>query len=279
MKPHVSVCLFAALLTLPASAAIRYQSTTQTLTEGAGKPVKMVVEGLVDGEKVRVEFKDSNNPLMGKGTYIVSADGGKSLFLVNPKDEVYSRFELDELAQLMGGMMNAMGGLVKLEMTHPKVEKVLDEAGGELLGLPTRHVETRSSYGMSVKVFGMKQESFTESVQSVWTTTALADVGLGVWLRKEPPSTGNEQLDALMQGEWGKVDGFPLKMVITSTSTDKKKGKATKSTTTMEVTKVETGLPAPAASTFEVPKGYEEQPLTPFGQGEGNPFEELMKGR
>lgn len=276
MKRSVGMSILACWFTFSASAAIRYTSTTESSTEGAGKPIRMVVEGQVDGAKVRVDFKESNNPLMGKGTYIVSSDGGKNLFLVNPKEKVYSRFDVDALAQFAGGMMNAMGGMVKMELSSPKVEKLKDEAGVELLGLPTRHVETRSTYGMSVKIFGMKQETLTESVQAVWSTTALADLGLGVWLRKEPPATGNEELDGLMRAEWGKVEGFPLKMEIRSTSTDKKKGKATKSTTTMEVTKLESGLPAPPASTFEVPKGYEEQPLTPFG--EGNPFEEMMKG-
>ncbi len=277
MKRNVGVFCIVLGLALPASAAIRYSSTTETATEGAGKPIRMVVEGQVEGEKVRVDFKDSNNPLMGKGTYIVSSDGGKNIFLVSPKDKAYSRFDLDALAQLAGGMMNAMGGMVKMELSAPKVEKLKDEAGAELLGLPTRHVETRSTYGMSVKIFGMKQETLTDSVQAVWSTTALTDVGLGVWLRKDPPATGNEELDRLMRAEWGQIEGFPLKMVITSTSTDKKKGKATKSTTTMEVTKLDRGLPAPAAATFEVPKGFKEQPLTPFG-GEGNPFEQMMKG-
>jgi hypothetical protein len=47
--------------------------------------------------------------------------------------------------------------------------------------------------------------------------------------------TGNEALDEMLGQELGKIEGFPLKMVMATTMTDKK-GRAQQMTTTMEVT-------------------------------------------
>jgi len=49
-----------------------------------------------------------------------------------------------------GAVMNGMGAMVKMDFSTPKVEKLADEDGGTLLGLPTRHVRYRTSYTLTV---------------------------------------------------------------------------------------------------------------------------------
>lgn len=264
--------LAAAMLAAPASAAIHYQATTDT--SGDGQKMQMVVEGWVDGGNAKVEFKDSDNPLMGDGTYLITKDGAKTLLLVNPKEKTYAVFDVSAMIGMAGAMMSSMGSMLKMEVVDPKVETVVDEDGGAVLGLPTRHLRFQHSYTLQVKVLGMSQVSEVEQVQDVWVTNAIRDPGLGAWLRTSPPKTGVESLDKLIAMQAGKIEGFPLKTEAVST-TRSDKGKAMTTRTTMVVTQLDADAAAPPASTFEVPAGYQATELLPMG--EGNPFESLMK--
>jgi hypothetical protein len=222
----------------------------------------------VAGEKARVEFKESANPVAKQGAYLITKDGGKTVFLVDPEEKTYAEWNLQAMLGLVGSVMQGMGPMLKIEFSNPKVEKLLDEDGGALLGLPTRHYRYRTSYNMKIKVLGMGNEASVVTDQDVWSTDRLQDIGLGVWLRSDPPRTGNEQFDKLLAAEMDKSHGFPLKTVTVSTSTQKK-GKQTVTRSTTEVTQLDTSANVPATS-FEIPAGYKETQIVPTAQeGEG----------
>lgn len=253
------------LAALPAAAGIRYESTTVTQAQGPGGGTT-AVEGWVSGEKAKILMRDSSQPMMEAGTYLLTRDGGKTVYLVNPEEKTYAEWDLQAMMGMVGGLTGGgLGPMLKMEFSAPKVEKLLDEDGGVVAGLPTRHTKFRTSFTMTVKVMGMGNVSDVVSEQDLWTTDQLEDVGLGVWLRSAP-RTGNEQLDKVIGAEIGKVTGFPLKMISVST-TKGKKGKETVTRTTMEVTALERR--DVADSTFAMPAGYEETQLLPpgmFGQ-------------
>lgn len=257
-----------------AEAGLTYKAVTETASD-RGKPIRSVVEAKVEGGKARIEFRQSNNPMMGTGSVMVTEDAGETIYLLNPKDKTYAEFDLEALTQLAGGMANS--GMLKMEIKNPKVETLLDQPGEPLHGVPTRHLRFKTTYTMTVKVFGMGSTSTVEEVQDVWSTTALADLGLRVWLKRDPPSFNNADFDRLMQAEMKKIQGFPLKMETVNTSTDKKSGEVTTTRTTMDVTELKTNVLGFVDSEFKVPAGYKEQPL--LGTGEGNPFAEMMKPR
>jgi len=253
----------AVALAAPASAGIHYTAVTTT-QDAAGKSGKIDVEGWVDGEKAKVAFKSSDNPAARSGTYLVTRDGGKTLYLVDPEEKTYAEWDLEALLGLAGTVLQGMGPLLKFEFSDPKVEKLAEEDGGSLLGMPTRHARFRTSYTMKMRVFGIGNSADTVSEQDVWTTTRLQDPGLGVWLRSDPPRTGNAEFDKLIAASREKVSGFPLKMVTVNTSTQKK-GRQSISRSTMEVTKLENQ--AVAGSTFEIPSGYQETQMLPARPG------------
>lgn len=259
----VALVTLAALSTAaPAAAGIRYKAVTKTQDAGGG--MDMVVEGQVEGGKARVDFKESRNPLAQAGSYLVTKDGGRTVYLVDPEEKTYAVYDLQALLGAAGSMLQGMGPLLKFEVSEPKVEKLAEEDGGTVVGLPTRHYRFRTSYSMKIKVFGMGQANNVVTEQDIWATDKVQDPGLGVWLRSSQPRTGNEQLDRLIAAETGKVQGFPLKSVTVSTSTDKK-GKATVSRVTTEVTELKTGVSV-AESAFEIPAGYEEMQIAFPGQ-------------
>jgi len=265
-KPYRSVVLASlfALAAAPGFAGIHYKSVTKTQPEG-GKSQDIQVEGWVSGDNARVDIKESWNPVLKPGAYLITKDGGKAIFLVDPEEKTYAEWDLQGMLGAAGAMMNGMGPVLKVEFSEPKVEKLLEEAGPAIVGLPTRHYRYRTSYSMKMKVLGMGNESSIVSEEDIWSTDSLQDAALSVWLRSDAAKTGNEQLDKLIASSRGKVAGFPLKMVTVSTSTNKK-NKQTTTRTTMEVTELDTKANPPGGS-FEIPSGYEKTEMMMPMQG------------
>jgi hypothetical protein len=259
-----AAALFLALA-VPCSAGIHYKAVTKT-QDAANKGGDIQVEGWVSGENAKVAFIESaGNPVAQKGTYFLTKDGGKTLYLVNPEDKTYAEWSLQGMLGTVGAIMNGMGPLLKVQFADLKVDKISEEDGGLVLGQPTRHYKFRTSYTMTIKVFGMGNATDVVQEQDVWATSKLSDVGLGVWLRAEPPRTGNAEFDKLLAGEAGKYQGFPLKTITVSTSTQKKGNKSQTTRSTMEVTQLDTSASVPATA-FEIPAGYKETQILPTEQ-------------
>lgn len=259
-------------LPIPAAAGLHYEAVTTT--EGDGASGSTEVEAWVDGPRAKVLIRESGQPMLEGGQYLLTRDGGETIYLVDPEEKTYGKWDIEAMLALVGGMMEGLGPIVDLEISEPEVEKLAEEPGGEVVGQPTTHTRYRTTYTTRVKVFGMKRESRTETVQDLWTTTSLDDeVALGVWLRKGPVRTGNEEIDRLIDAELEKIQGFPLKTVAVTTTTGGKRGdKTTTTRTTTEVTSLaETDVPA---STFELPAGYTETQMMPAeDESGGSPFD------
>ena len=250
--------LLAALVAVQAQADLRYK--VQTKTEGGPRNGggTQVMQMTAAGDKARMEFVEGGP--MKSDSYILTKDGGKTMVMVSTKDKTYMNWDMDA----MMGMAGAMTSMMKMEVTDPKMEKLLDEAGAPLLGYPTRHYKFRISYGMSMTVMGFSTASQVVRDEESWTTTRIDTAALSRWIKKAP-KTMNESLDKLIALERDRMEGLPLKTISAQTSTDKK-GKAQVLKTTMEVTEVETLTADPKS--FEVPAGYTEAKLD-AGQEEG----------
>lgn len=266
MRPLIRSISAAALFlaaAVPCAAGIHYKAVTKTESTGREGNGDIQVEAWVASDNAKVTFVESaGNPMLKQGAYLITKDGGKTLYLVNPEEKTYAEWNLQGMLGTVGAVMNGMGPLLRIQFTDPKVEKLLEEDGGTVAGLPTRHYKLRTSYSMSVKVLGMGNTTDVVSEQDVWTTTKLLDVGLGVWLRAEPQRTGNEEFDKLIAAEAVKFQGFPLKMISVNTSTSKRGNKSTTTRSTMEVTQLDTNASVPA-SAFEIPAGYERTEIMP----------------
>lgn len=276
MKRHLTLVSALLLACAPAAfAGIHY--TADTLTESGKQRQKMTVEGWVDGAGAKIVFTEAGTPLMKKGSYVVTEDGGETIYLVDPEEKTYVEWDLEALLQGLGGMMQAMGGMVDVQVDGVEVDNLDSGAGPAMHGLPTAYRKYSLSYDLRIKVMGMTRESRVETVNEVWSTDALDDVALGLWLR-DAPTTGFEAVDELIAAQQGQATGFPLKTVTTSTTTGKKGKQQDSSTTTMVVTSLDREASIPPA-TFKVPEGYtrSEAPAA-AGEGEGNPFKGLFGG-
>lgn len=274
----IVVTVLVLALAAPASAGVYYKSVTKSEGGPNAEMSNMTMKGWAEGDKARIEVVESGNPMTGAGTYFLTTDGGKLVYLVDPKEKTYSKWDMEAMVGMAGNAMKAARGFVSMKFSQPKVEKLLEEDGGIIVGLPTTHYRYRTSYSMEMKVMGMKQSSTVVNEEDIWSTSKLTAAVLGVWLKKEPPKFGDEQLDALVKAEMGKVHGIPLKTVTVATTTDNK-GKSQVTKTAMEVVELEmTNVPD---SKFVLDPSYKETPL--FGEapgdeeGEESPSSALMK--
>ncbi len=247
--------------TSAASAGHYYEAVTATDDERGGDG-QMTVSVWVEGDSTKIEFAEGKETgFFGPGTYMVTRDAGELMYLVNTEDETYSEFDLGQIMNMAGQVMEGMGSMFKIEFTDVHSEKISESPGESILGYSTKHLRFQSGYTMRMAVMGMKQEQRIEMDQEMWTTSGFDTRAFSVWLRPDKRMGGMiEGLDEMMETEFSKVDGVPLKSVMHMTTTDKK-GRTTASTSTTEVTVLREE--SVADSTFEIPAGYQQVELMP----------------
>lgn len=249
---------------LPFCAAIAegyyYEATTVDQLENGKERSRNQVRGWSDGPAAKVEFAAQKGTMFKPGCYLLTKDAGRTLYLVDPKEKAYSRWDLEAMLASTFALIESAGPLLDLEFSNASSKKLAEDDGGALLGHPTRHYHWQSAHDMKLSVLGMKREYHIESVQDFWSTDQLGAEGFKVWLRPDRTRTGNSGLDELLTSELATVPGFPLKMVTKSTMTTGK-GKQQSSTSTMEVTTLR--AESVPATTFELPAGYQERPFPP----------------
>lgn len=274
MRRWVVAMLVGVLTAASAHGGTYYEAKTSADGGRGAEYQSATVKAWVDGDNAKVEFVQTRNPLLAEGGYLLSRDGGATVYFVNPKEKTYAIFDPAAMAQMMGGISK----MIDLKVSNLSVEKLEESIGQPLLGMPTKYYKYRTTYTTATKILGMRGETRTEQIQQIWAAPGLIGAAFGVWLKKEPPATGDPEFDKLVRAEVGKVEGVPLKMITTTTTTEAKKGRTETTTITMEVTNLQV-IPV-AASTFELPRDYREVSLVPgAGEGEDNPLSKVFGGK
>jgi hypothetical protein len=251
MRKALITCCVVVIATGYALAGVEF--VAQTRSDGGGD---VTVHAWVSGSRAKVVFVKSQADDYAVGDYMLSPDEGKTLYLVSPATRTYTKYDVQAMLAGMGGMVQGMRGMMKVNFESPKIEKLLEEDGGLLLGLPTRHYRYRTSYRVSMHITRPKTV-YTVIEEDIWTTDKLSDPALKVWLKQEPPSTGDEQVDNMIRAEMSKVEGFPLKR-LTVTSTGDANGARGSRRSEMDVLEVKQ-VAVPDAE-FAMPRGYKEVP-------------------
>jgi hypothetical protein len=228
------------------------------------------VEGWVAGDKARLELRKSENPVAKSGTYLLTRDAGRTLYLVDPREKTYGRWNLEAMLGLVEGVTEDMGPLLDIEHSNARLERLPEKEGGAVAGLPTRLYRFRTRYTSRVRVLGIDHTTETLIEQDVWRTDKLRDPALGVWLRCDPPRTGDARLDQSLAAALARAPGFPLKVSSAITSAPAAGEKSDQGSTlthaTMEVTQLEAA--AIPDSSFDLPAGYTEKQILPGTESE-----------
>jgi hypothetical protein len=250
MRTAVISCCFVLIAAAYAFAGVEF--VAQTRSEGGGD---VTVHAFVSGSRAKVIFVESEVDLYATGDYMLSPDEGRTLYVISPSTRTYTRFDVQAMMTGMGGLVQGMRGMMKVSFESPKVEKLLEDNGGLIVGLPTRHYRYRTSYTVSISMVGAHKVS-TVMEEDIWATEQLVDPALKVWLKQDPPTTGDEQVDKMIRAEMAKVQGFPLKRVtVTSTVDSSGEHKSRSEMDVLEVKQVEV-----PDTEFAMPKGYREVP-------------------
>jgi hypothetical protein len=240
------------LTAMPSFAGITYTAETRTILGAKDSNGDFRVQGWVSGNRARMEFLQSALPQLETGTYLVSTDGGQTVFLVDPKNKTFEQWDISGMVSNMADLMRSMRGEMRVRFEEPKVVKLLEEAGPTIQNMPTRHYRFRTSYKASIDMYDSETVT-TVTEEDIWTTTAITEPGVKVFLDRRM-SSGDEQLDRILDKEMSKVIGFPLRRLTSTRQQTKKQVTETRS----EMNVVDVKTVAVADSLFEVPKEFTE---------------------
>ncbi len=253
----------------PVADGMTYEFVMKSTSRATGnkETVTMRGRGTYAGDDAKIEILDAassaggSEAFGGKGSYFIVRDGGKEMLLVSPRDKQYMKWDIANMFAGMSKALNAVGGLVKMQMSDVKIDAQDLGAGESVQGYPTRHIRMVQNYTVSASMFGRKSTNRSE------TTT---DYYFAPSLRIANPFVSNSQQMAMMaqfdmfknpdyQSQMAAANakfpknGVPLKTVTTTVTTDEK-GKQETSVTTMEMVNFKPGNFS--KSDFAVPSDY-----------------------
>ena len=213
------------LLTGHAMAGLYCETETRTGILSKRRPDVSHTRMWVDGDfgKVLFEEKKKDNPL-GNGNYLLTRDGGATVYLVNPKEKTYSVFDIGKALGVLGSLSEATGGMISITFSDGYGEIMGDAPGEPILGYSTHNIVVRHGFTLTteMKMLGRKTVRKMDTRTEAWVASDLTDTALNLWLRKGPPTTGDPEMDTALRAAMIPLDGFPLKTISVTTTTDKK---------------------------------------------------------
>jgi hypothetical protein len=197
----------------------------------------------------------------GKGSYFLVLDAGKKMMLVDPTNKQYMEWDMQSMMAGMNKMVNAMGGMMKMEMTDVKIDSHDLGPGETIQGYATHHYQITQNYSMSMKMFGRSSKTKNESTIDYYFAPALKSLANPfvsnnqAWAQSmdmfNNPDYKNQMTAAMSKIKYG----VPLKSVIKTIATDDKGKQQTSVVTSEMVNFHNTDVPA---STFAIPAGYKQ---------------------
>lgn len=253
----------------PVADGMSYEFVMKSTSKATGnkETVTMRGRGTYAGDDAKLEILEASaqaggdEAFGGKGTYFIVKNGGAEMLLVNPKEKSYMKWDMAAMLAGMAQIINAVGGLVKMEISDVKIETKEMGAGPTIQGYPTKHIQMIQNYTVTVNA-GILGKSKSRSE----TTTNYYFAPLRI---ANPFAANSEQMAMMSQFDMFKNPEFKNQMAAAQAKMPKtgapirtetkmvsidEKGKQETSTSIMEMTNFKAGnIPA---STFAIPSDY-----------------------
>jgi hypothetical protein len=257
------VLLAAKPLAAPMAGGTTYEFVVRSQT-GNKESVMLRGRGTFAGNDGRIDIAEASSAggsevFGAKGSYFLVLDGGKKMLLVDPTNKHYMAWDMASMLGAMSKMVNALGGLVKMEMSDVKIDAQSLGAGETIQGYPTVHYRMVENYTMSAKVFGRSSKSRSETTTDYYFAPALKNlanpfVSSSKAMAQSFDMFNNPDYKSQMSAAHAKIQfGVPVKTLVRTVSTDEK-GKQTVSMVTSEMVNFK-NIDVPK-STFAIPEGY-----------------------
>lgn len=194
-----------ALVAFSSSAAIQYEFTQKNTTTAAVAPVTdLTARAVIDGEKSRVDFVGGS--LYPPGTYVISTDGSRRLFFVDPTKEWYTEVNTAGVATALGSS--------NIRITNLKTSLENKDDRPLIAGYPTEHTRLTLTYDIAVTVRSMPLKQHVRTEIDTWATPRFPAAAASSFLTSM--RTGNPEIDRLLDAETLKLTGFPLRQTVTT---------------------------------------------------------------
>jgi hypothetical protein len=257
------VLLAARPLSAPMSGGTTYDFIVRS-DAGGKESVTMRGRGAFAGNEARIDILETavqGDVFGGKGSYFLVKEGGKKMLLVDPSNKQYMEWNIASMLAGMSKMVNAVGGMIKMEMTDVKIDAQKLGAGETIQGYPTVHYRLVENYTVTAKVFGRSSKSRSETTTDYYFAPSLKGLSnpfmaSGKAMAQSFDMFNNPDYKSQMATAQAKIDyGVPLKSVVKTVSTDDK-GKERVSTVTSEMLNFKnTDVPK---SLFAIPADYKQ---------------------
>lgn len=170
MRSLAAVALLLAVSTIGAQAPKAYSYDFQL--DPGGKKEKEVIQGTVrvSGSKARVDTDERDKD----GSYLLLADGGKTLYVVHPNQQTYEQHETDDFARIVGTAMRAAGPVLKFSVKDVRLDTARLGAGVTVAGRHTERVQIRQHWRTSIRVMGFtKDDLMGSAVGEYWADPSM----------------------------------------------------------------------------------------------------------
>ncbi|HUQ20135.1 MAG TPA: hypothetical protein VM099_11030 [Gemmatimonadaceae bacterium] len=263
----VPFLLAARPLAAPMAGGTTYEFVVRSTSTASGdkESVMMRGRGTFAGTDGRIDILEAGSQsggsetFGGKGSYFLVLDGGKKMMLVDPSNKQYMQWDMASMLAGMSKMVNAVGGLVHMEMSEIKIDAQDLGAGETIQGYSTRHFRMTQNYSISAKMFGRTSKSRSESTTDYYFAPALKALSNPFMSNSQAWAASfdmfnNPDYKSQMQAAQSKIQfGVPVKSVVRTVTTDEK-GKQQVSVVTSEMINFKnTDVPS---STFAIPASY-----------------------
>jgi hypothetical protein len=252
-------------LSAPVAGGTTYEFRVRAKTAQGGdkESVMMRGQGTFAGSNGRIDILETASPagseMFGsKGSYFLVREGGK-MVIVDPVKKEYMEWDMGKMLAGMSKLVNAMGGLMKFEMSDIKVDSRNLGGGEKLEGYPTVHYQMIENYTLNVKIFGRSSKSRTETTTDYWFAPSLHGlanpfVANGRAMAESFDMFNNPDYKTQMAAAQARIQfSVPLKTVVRTVSTDDK-GKQKVTVVTSEMVNFR-NVEVPK-STFAIPEDY-----------------------
>lgn len=239
-----------ALLAFPAFAAVHYDFFQKSTSEGAVVPTSdFSARAVVDGQRSRIDFLSGD--VYPTGTFVISNDGSRNMVFVDPAKRWFTEYNTTAVTSSLSPAS------VKIENLQSKLDKIPGEK--LIAGIPTDHHQLTLSYDITVLFRSMPLKQHVRTVIDTWTTLKFGNVNRAAF--GETLTTGNAELDKLIELESSKISGFPMRQTVSITMTSAARPGSKLNlpasrviTREMLVTSAKEGPADPAI--FAIPQGY-----------------------
>jgi hypothetical protein len=273
---------FVAAMPLADGMTYDFVMKSQSTRTGSKETVALRGRGTYASDQAKIEITDAGSSaggpdiFGGKGAYFIMRGGGQEMLMVDPGKKQYMKWDMGNMLAGMSKMVNAVGGLVKMQMSDVHIDAQDLGPGGNVQGYPTRHIRMTQNYAMSVSVLGRSKKTQNQSTTDYYFAPSLRIAN--PFVSNSQQMAMMSQLDVFNNSDYvsqmkaanAKIPktGVPLKTVTTVVATDEK-GKAETTVTTMEMTNFRPGnIPT---SAFAIPSDYQMVEMPNFNvAGKGN---------